>query len=232
MARYRNEWKYGCCEGELALLENRLRGALCLDPHSGSEGRYAIHSLYFDDYHDSCASENEAGIMHRFKYRIRYYGDALSSLHLERKEKHGQMCVKHACPLSMEEYRLLARGDAAALLHETDKPLLKQLCLAMMTRHFAPKIIIDYEWTAYIEPSTNVRITFDRHISASASVDAFVRGGYLRCPLQEDGRQILEVKFDDILPGHIRRLLDAGALEQISFSKYYLGRKTIGAFSL
>ena len=73
MKKYRNEWKYLCTDGQMALLDSRLKQVMPLDPHIGPEGKYAIHSLYFDDWKDCCARENEMGEANRFKYRIRFY---------------------------------------------------------------------------------------------------------------------------------------------------------------
>ena len=62
MKRYRNEWKYRVQEADLAVIENRIAAVMALDFHSGQSGNYEIHSLYFDDYKDACAKENEAEI--------------------------------------------------------------------------------------------------------------------------------------------------------------------------
>ena len=59
---YRNEWKYCCSENDLEMIRNRLDAVLDKDSHSDRDGKYEIHSLYFDDYKDTCAKENDAGI--------------------------------------------------------------------------------------------------------------------------------------------------------------------------
>lgn len=224
---YRNEWKYCCTDGELALLESRLRQLLPLDEHTGPAGRYEIHSLYFDDYWNICARDNEAGAAQRFKYRIRYYGTQTAPLLLERKEKYYNHSHKDSCVLTRQEYDALTEGDAAALFWQTEKPLLRRFCADIQRRHFTPKVIVDYERTAFVEPITNIRITLDRNISASPWLGEFLSGTYQRYPLQAEHCHILEVKFDAILPGYIRETVSSHNFEQTSFSKYYLARRKI-----
>ena len=107
---------------------------------------------------------------------------------------------------------------------KTDKKLLKEFCIDIMCRLFSPKIIIDYERTAYTEPISNIRITFDKNISGSLDTDRFITNDYMKYPVQEKGIHVLEVKFDDVLPGHVGKLLHTGNLQRNTFSKYYLGR--------
>ena len=96
-----------------------------------------------------------------------------------------------------------------------------------MIRGFLPKAIIDYERTAFVEPTTHIRITLDRNISAAYDCDAFLQGSYIHFPIQDAHQNILEVKFDDFLPGWMRQLIESLNIRQTTFSKYYLGRKRL-----
>lgn len=224
MKRYRNEWKYRVQEADLAVIENRIAAVMALDFHSGQSGNYEIHSLYFDDYKDACAKENEAGVSRRFKYRIRYYGNAPDVLKLERKEKLDGRCHKDSTVITKEICQKILDGRADELYWETDNPLLRRFCAHMMTRLFAPRAIVSYERSAYVEEITNIRITLDKNISVSDNIDAFLSGNFMRYPIQENSEHVLEVKFDDILPGYIKGIITNKCLKQSSFSKYYLGR--------
>ncbi|MDE7207840.1 MAG: polyphosphate polymerase domain-containing protein [Lachnospiraceae bacterium] len=224
MKRYRNEWKYRLYEADLAVIENRVAAVMNLDFHSGQSGNYEIHSLYFDDYKDACAKENEAGVSRRFKYRIRYYGNASDFFKLERKEKMDGRCHKDSAVLTRQMCQKILDGRADELYWETDDLLVRQFCVHIMTRLFEPKAIIDYERAAYVEEIANVRITVDKNISVSDNVAEFLTGNYMRYPVQEKSEHVLEVKFDDILPGYIKSIVSNKNLKQSSFSKYYLGR--------
>lgn len=96
-----------------------------------------------------------------------------------------------------------------------------------MTRLFSPKVIIDYERIAYTESVSNIRITLDRNISAANDIQFFLDGSYTKFPLQHENLNILEVKFDQILFGWIRNMLESLNIQQTTFSKYYLGRKRL-----
>lgn len=227
MKKYRNEWKYHCSQTELATVEHHIRTVLSPDPHARSDGRYTVHSLYFDDMYDACANDTLAGLDARCKYRIRYYDDRPDVLHLERKEKLDGVCRKVSCPLTREEYDALVSGEVSPLLYETQKPLLRHFCTVMLTRRFTPRVIISYERTAYVEPISNIRVTIDASISASRQFDRFLSGDYLRIPLMHKDEHVLEVKFDAILPGYVRRSVNQISLCQQTFSKYVLGFETL-----
>lgn len=83
---YRNEWKYILTNKELSLLKSRLSKVMEIDPHTPKEGRYLIHSLYFDDYKNMALYTTDSGLSKRFKWRIRYYGDDLSYIVLEKNK--------------------------------------------------------------------------------------------------------------------------------------------------
>ncbi len=229
MAQLRSEWKYICTDGQLEMIRSRISGILAHDDHSGPDGSYRVRSLYFDDYRDTCALGNESGDGIRYKYRVRYYSDDTSALHLERKAKRYGLGHKKSCPLTMDECNMLLDGNFSGLYWQTEKPLLQEFCVLSMTRLFSPKAIIDYERTAFVEPITNIRITLDKNISAAQDYMSFINGSYCCIPLQDIHQNILEVKFDEILPGWLRQMLESLNIQQTTFSKYYLGRKQLEA---
>lgn len=221
--KYRTEWKYVCDEYQLDLLENKIRAVLGEDSHAHHR-KYRIRSLYFDDYINRCAFDNDSGSSRRFKWRIRYYDDDNSFIKLEKKEKKMDLCLKRVSVIKRQECEAIMEGKISDVLWNTDDRLVKEFCIDQMNRLFRPKIIIDYERTAYVEDVGNVRITFDKNISGSLEKDMFLQGDYLRYPVQEKGKHVLEVKFDDVLPHHIERILHSENLQRNTFSKYYLGR--------
>lgn len=225
--QYRNEWKYIVTDANLAIIESRLKSALKLDENAANDGKYEVHSLYFDDIYDTCIRDNDHGTSKRFKYRIRYYDNNPGLIRLERKEKLSERCHKESCILSLQQFNQIINGEIEEVLWNTDDPVLSQFCVHCMTRGFAPKAIIDYERVAYVEPISNVRITLDTHLSVSNAFEHFLTGSYLRMPLQEAKRQVLEVKFDYILPSYIRHMLTSEGLVRTSLSKYSLGRKQL-----
>lgn len=222
--QYRNEWKYVCREGDLAQISEKISGVLERDANCGAQGKYEVHSMYFDQLNDLCVMDNNAGLSERYKYRIRYYGDDYTALKLERKEKNNGRCYKQSCHITLDIFQKLMDRKAEEVFWEAEEELLKKFCIDIMTKLFEPKVIIDYERTAFVEPITNIRITLDKNVSAAYELDDFLQGGYVRYPVQGKDEHVLEVKFDHILPGYIKNIMTGGSLIQTSFSKYYLGR--------
>ena len=105
--------------------------------------------------------------------------------------------------------------------------MIRQYCVDIMTKGFAPKAIVDYERVAFVEPVTNVRVTLDLNIAASSDVDRFLNLDYLQVPLQKTGEHVLEVKFDEILPGYIKHAVTVSPMVQTAFSKYYFARNLL-----
>ena len=201
-----------------------------IDSHTPPGGRYLIHSLYFDDYKDTSIYTTDSGLSDRFKWRIRYYGDDLSYIILEKKEKKEGRCHKKSCKITIDEYNKIISEDASSLIFETEKKLIKELTIDILINNYRPKIIIDYERMAYVEEITNVRVTFDMKISASYELENFLDGDYQSFYVLPSGVNVLEVKFDNILPSYIRNIIESYNFKQGSFSKYYYGRKIIDSY--
>lgn len=228
LKKYRNEWKYCCSAYNLEQLRNRLCCVLEHDKHSDDKGLYTVRSLYFDDIRNSCAMAVNAGASKRFKYRLRYYGDDINTLHLELKEKVYGRCHKSSCAISSEQFDMLIKGEIWDLFWNTNNNLLKKFCIDIATKGFSPKVITEYEREAFVEPNLNVRVTIDRNIFASLDLENFLKGNYQdKQFLQPKGMHVLEVKFDDFIPKYIHQLVNMIGIIQTSFSKYYIGLQKV-----
>lgn len=227
---YRSEWKYLVNNQQLSLLKNKISKVLELDPHTPDNGRYLIHSLYFDNYRDESLYSNEAGLAIKYKWRIRYYGDDLTYIVLEKKEKLDGGGRKKSCNLTIEEYNSIVSLNICDIAYETNKKIIKELAIDMLKNGYHPKIIIDYERIAYVEEISNVRITFDMKISASYELDKFLDNDYTKFYIMPSNINLLEVKFDHILPSYIKNIIELNNMNQTSFSKYYFGRRIIDSY--
>lgn len=222
--RFRHENKYLLTPAQEAVLRLEVAGVLMPDVHAKKNGGvYRIHSLYFDDLHDTCLKENLKGADPRSKFRIRYYNGNLSYIVLEKKTKRRGMGVKTACTLTPEECGRLIRGHIPAI--RPDMPEKKQeLLTELRVRALLPRIIVDYQRIPFVYPGGNVRITFDRYLSASDELERFLTGDYRALPVMPEGQSILEVKWDELLPKHIKDLVQPETLTWTAFSKYALCR--------
>lgn len=220
--KFRNELKYLCSEGELLQIEARVQALCQPDPHANN-GVYHIRSIYFDDTQNHYYYENENGTDPREKFRIRIYNASDSQITLECKKKQHSMTHKDSCRITPEQYHMLINGtlteDAA------DSELLQKFYLLHSQRNLQPKIIVAYDRTPFIYSFGNVRITFDRNIGSSQNIENFFDAYLPQRPILPVGKQILEVKYDELLPDFLYDAMSLGSLRQTTFSKYYLCRK-------
>ena len=85
-------------------------------------------------------------------------------------------------------------------------------------------MIVSYERIPYVYRNGNVRVTFDRNIASSSRIDDFFRKNALVRQILPCGRQLLEVKYDELLPEYIAQALEISVLQRTAFSKYYYAR--------
>ena len=222
-AQYRQEWKYICTQAQLDVLKHRLLTVMNFDRHQLETHSYHIRSLYFDDIANRGLQENEGGLDKRRKFRLRIYNHSAELIRLEIKYKFHGLTRKDSCPVSLELCQALMAGRPIPFREEYPEPL-KQLYLEMQTRRMRPVTIVEYDRTAFVYPTGNVRITFDRNIAASDHIERFLMPQTFSIPVLPTDQHILEVKFDGFLPSQIRDVVDVGHLNRTAFSKYYICR--------
>ena len=227
MSGYRHEYKYLLDAPKEALLRLRVSAVMKPDPHVRADGSYLIRSVYFDDLRDTCLNENIGGTDPRSKYRIRYYNDSPDRVRLEKKSKVRGMCLKESCAVSPEECRLLLRGEVPLPGGEADG-VKKRLFTELRLKGLRPVNIVTYERIPFVYAAGNVRVTFDRNLTASGDIRRFLEGDYLRRPVFPPGQSLLEVKWDELLPPHLRQSLQAEGLQWTAFSKYSMCRMALG----
>lgn len=228
--KYRNELKYQCSEQQLQILEMRIRHLCPPDPHAGEDGKYTVRSLYFDDYRNSCYYDNESGVNRREKFRIRFYDGKTDVIMLECKQKINGKNRKYACNISREQCESILRGRF--VLPAGADPVLNKFFLQYRVGFYRPKVIVEYERTPFLYRAGNVRITFDRNIAASSRVLDFLKPRLPTRPLMPEGMQLLEVKYDELLPDFIYNELQLDALQLSAYSKYYTARRVTGNFCI
>lgn len=220
---YRNELKYIVNEFDLKIIEERLKNIMRYDANM-QDNSYNIRSIYFDDYNNTCFYENEAGINKRLKVRIRIYDKSDKLIKLEIKYKNNGMTKKESCNISKNLCEKLTNGEYISIDECGGKKVLYKVFLEQRLHMLKPKIIVEYDRTAFINIVGNVRITFDRNIRASKNIKLFFDDNILANPIQEISTHILEIKYDELLPDYISNVLELNKLRQTSFSKYYFSR--------
>lgn len=215
---YRVEDKYLLPRDDYYELQERLQAVMDPDENTGADGYYTISSLYFDDIVDTDYYETMAGNPHRSKHRIRIYNDSLDTIKLEVKMKQYSRIAKVSSTITLDEMKDIVAGRTIAwgTFRDDARSTFNELIL---TRHLTPKVIVTYERKAFIYESGNTRITFDTNVRASNNVEQF---GYdnLVYDHPEDEDYILEVKYDQFIPDHIRQVLETNTMLRESYSKY------------
>ena len=219
----RHEEKFICSQRELYLLENRIKKLLPTDKNQIGDS-YTIRSIYLDTFSNRLLQESLQGLQVRDKYRIRTYDTPGSPLRLEKKISVGALKRKISCLLSQEEVAAVMEGQCLSF---TGKAPLDEFVSLQKTEGMRPTVIVEYERAAYVNQTGNIRITFDREISATEDVSNFFSDQRLTHPVLPEGFGILEVKYDSILPGYIAKALALSSLQRVSFSKYALCRNII-----
>lgn len=222
---YRHELKFLVSDQEVEIIRYRLKPLMRMDEHQ-KDGSYTVRSLYFDDLNDSCIRENEDGVDNRHKFRIRIYNGNDDVIIIEKKIKYRSMIRKLSEKITREQCLAYMSGRLSALTKESGS-LQKELFAEVKMSGMRPVVIVEYERTAFVERCGNVRVTLDRNISGNNKISSFFDRQLLSVPVLPVGLHILEVKYDQFLPHHIGNVLQMGALQQSSFSKYYYSRDSI-----
>lgn len=126
---YRHEWKHEITYLDMLTLRQRLQAVAQSDPHA-IDGRYLIRSLYFDNLEDKALREKVDGVNMREKFRIRYYNDDTSLIHLEKKSKKNGLGTKYSARLTAEEAQCIVDGKLDWMM-DSERPLVQELYCKM-----------------------------------------------------------------------------------------------------
>ncbi|MDR0897437.1 MAG: polyphosphate polymerase domain-containing protein [Oscillospiraceae bacterium] len=224
MQAVRHELKYTIPYGEYLHLSRTLDYVMMRDPAGDAYNEYAVRSLYFDTVDDDFLMEKISGVGSRQKYRLRIYNFEDKLIKLERKAKIGDLIAKDTVTVPRDLAEQLMAGDPTGLTR-TAEPLLRDVYREMRLRLLRPVVIVDYVREAYLHQAEDVRVTFDKKLHTGLwSTDLF--NPFLpTVPAMNPDLVVLEVKFNRVLPDHIRALISSVAARRQAVSKYVLCRQ-------
>ena len=215
---FRHEWKHEINKTDLFVLRQRLRAVARPDPHAVN-GFYRIRSLYFDNAADKALREKLDGLSRREKFRIRYYNDDLSVIHLEKKTKLGGLGNKQSADLTVQQTQSIIEGIDMGWMAQSENALIRELHCKMQTQGLRPKTIVEYTREPFVYAPGNVRVTLDYNIRTGLSSINFLDPECITIPAG-DTPVLLEVKWDDFLPDIIRDAVSLPGRRMSAFSKY------------
>jgi len=223
-AGLRHEYKFLLHPGQYLQLRQILKKVMHLDRHVTSDEGYHVRSLYFDDVYDTAMQEKLLGHVRRKKFRIRIYNYSAGCIKLEIKEKYQDHIHKKSCVIFPEEYEKIIRGDVT-FLNDSEDVIKKTYYMEFRNNLLKPKVIIDYLREAYVLPYNQIRVTFDKNLSAGKPCrEIFNRDLYVK-RLGQDYAVILEIKYNNYFPQHLRSILEMYCSNRLAVSKYLLGRE-------
>ena len=202
-------------------IRQSLRAVAQADQHA-LDGKYFIRSLYFDNLNDKALREKIDGVNYREKFRIRYYNEDTSLIHLEKKSKINGLCSKESAEVSAQEAQRIVDGDLDWMA-ESGRELVQELYSKMQSQGLRPKTIVDYTREPYVYGPGNVRVTFDYNIRTGMQCTDFLNPDCITVPAG-DAPIILEVKWDEFLPAVIRDAVQVRGRRVTAFSKYAVCR--------
>lgn len=214
----RFEYKYLISKKDYYLMKSLIAALMTHDQHQNTE-TYPVNSIYLDDLVYSGASDKAFGNEMHKKYRIRYYYDD-TEMKLELKEKIGEVSTKYATAINSEVYQAIIDGHMGKLESYMNDPLIRRFVLDFNRNYYQPICEIRYHREAYKDTFDNCRITFD-HSLYSDYYDSQNKEGNI--PLISSNMMVLEVKYEHFVPKEIQTILNRFSLQQIAYSKYFLG---------
>lgn len=222
---FRHELKYSIDFMQYQLLRKKLAVVLKTDPHAGTNNQYHIRSLYFDDFKNTALFEKQSGLARRKKYRIRIYNYNDECIKFECKTKINQFVHKDWTQISREEAKKIIAGDVSFLAN-TNNPLLHDVYLECRCKLLRPIVMVDYLREAYVHPVGNVRITFDMALHTNLGQLSLFKNNAPTMGVDSECGIILEIKFDDVLPLHIRGLFPNTIRPQSANGKFGICRES------
>jgi hypothetical protein len=222
---FRNEVKYYISYLDYFKIRQILSNFLKADANAASTRGYWIRSLYFDTPDNREYVEKIVGVEKRKKIRLRIYDTNDRKIKLEIKNKYNTYMKKETTYLDREQAMRLVHGDKSFLL-ESRNTILNRVYYLMSKEYYMPVVIVDYYRDAFIENFNNIRITFDRDISACATdFDIFSTNLHL-FPVFDCMTIVMEVKYNHFLPAWLKRVLSCIKTVNSAISKYCYSRET------
>ena len=221
----RHELKYYLNDVQTQGLQDQLSQLMSLDQNSNGEIGYRVRSLYFDSMDDECLYQKQSGFLARKKIRLRTYGvSGQDTVKFEIKHKNGQLVSKDSVTISRESAEQICAGNYTVLLDQKN-PVLDTIYATFTSRAYSPKVLVEYHRVALTMPVSNIRITFDKRLRSNINHYNLFSEVQDSMPVIIEGKQIMEVKYDEYLPGYIKKVLSNVNAERMAISKYTLARR-------
>lgn len=235
----RYEFKYVVEARTLATLRSEFADVMRPDPHA-IDGGYQVTSLYFDSSDCAAYFEKLDGIDHRYKIRLRYYGQVASpgdlgsvTTYLEAKHRYNALIHKNRVPVSTALAETLIEGQLLSthILDDVDESHRESAAVLdhlIRRQPLQPFVTVSYHrepLVCRIDPS--LRITIDTSLCASGPA-SFPRFDAANArPVLPSDLAVLEIKFHWAMPLWLLEICRAQHLDLRRYSKYCSGMERL-----
>lgn len=210
----RVEYKYLIDENQYNDLLDEIRLHLKSDKH----GMTTIQSLYFDTDNYLLIRRSIEKPKYKEKIRLRSYGlaDDDKKVFLELKKKaNGVVYKRRISTKERDAFSFILSGnlpDSSQITKEIDY-------FIKMYSSLEPSMLVLYDRTAFVDPNSNLRITFDRNVryrTERLNLHSDLDGELIL----KNGEILMEVKSDYAIPLWFVKKLSQNRVYKRSFSKY------------
>lgn len=233
----RYEIKYCITEEKAAAVRGDLGRHLVPDEFAAAlpGRRYAVHSLYLDADNLDLYQQTVDGESNRFKLRVRYYDEAMSSpIFFEIKQRVHEHIFKYRAQVRRSAVGPLIAGHRPMMQHLASPDLrhlanLQQFSRLMQRLGATPRVHVAYLREAWVSPLDNsVRVTMDRCVKCGPEFGSTTRAALAYPKEVFCGEVILELKFRSRMPGWLAEMCRSFELVRCSAAKYARGVDALG----
>lgn len=235
----RFEYKYNLHVSYLDSLRKDVMPYLVVDSFASRKpnNEYTVHSLYLDSHKLLTFNEKLDGVKARKKFRIRGYDQVTpeSKVFLEIKRKDVEHMYKDRAMLNyanLEKFLktsdmslLISTGNSSSIKAENARKFLYYYHYHVLQ----PAVLINYEREPFeCKFGSGLRVTFDKNVRAktpSGYNNIFSEEGY-KTALKD--HFVLEIKFHQVLPNWLPRVLRKYNIIRESSPKYAMSIFTTG----
>ncbi len=188
------------------------------------EREYTVRSIYLDSYDYKCYYEKLDGTHTRRKFRIRGYNrkEGNSKVFFEIKRKNENFVSKDRALVPFQVLDdSLGRVWSTPVRDEEDRKYLNNFHYYYDLERLEPKVLVVYDREPFqCKFGSALRITFDKNLrcrAVSGYESLYEEQGLMRLMKHEF---VLEIKFYQVLPRWIDRVIGKFNLTRLSVSKY------------
>ena len=184
---------------------------------------YHISNLYFDNDNDDVIRHSISKPKFKEKLRMRSYGvpNDDTKVFIELKKKTYGVGTKRRAKIKLSDAKkYIETGEHPQNISYLDEQVLREIDYFIETNNVYPKVYISYMRNAYFgKTDKKLRLTIDREILTRRYDVSLDLGSYGE-PLLPEGKVLIEIKFEGVVPLWLSRLMDDLNVSFGTFSKY------------